>query len=340
MTPKDRVISALEHEGPDRTPVAIFTQSTTLGQMDLTGVSWPEAHTSSEKMAALGSAQADIFGFESMRVPFCVSAEAERLGCAVDLGSRNRSPTVISSPFSFDPYNDNTVPDLISPSEFVSSGRIETIIDAVTIMSGSHENIPAIAGVTGLLTSLGQMIGTENMVIGTLTDPENIRKWTETIGRIFREYIQCLSDAGADIVIMAEASGSPDIIDPSMFDMLTGNHLDCLSDVKGAHSVLHICGDAYPILDNMIHTKVDGLSVEGRMDPYKTVKKVNGRAALIGNIDTIGTLMLGTPEKVRSDVSKCLDAGFDIVAPGCGVPISTSNDNLLALSDTFKLDSD
>ena len=44
MTPRDRVLAAMKQEKLDRPPVAIFTQSATVGQMDWSGAAWPEAH--------------------------------------------------------------------------------------------------------------------------------------------------------------------------------------------------------------------------------------------------------------------------------------------------------
>lgn len=37
MTPRDRVLAAMRKEPLDRPPVAIFTQSATIGQMDKVG---------------------------------------------------------------------------------------------------------------------------------------------------------------------------------------------------------------------------------------------------------------------------------------------------------------
>ncbi|MBQ2762161.1 MAG: hypothetical protein IJF47_00395, partial [Candidatus Methanomethylophilaceae archaeon] len=91
MTPKERVLAAMRKEELDRPPVAVFTQSATIGQMDATGVAWPEAHSDAKMMAKLGAAQATVFGFEAVRSSFCLTAEAERLGCMVDPGKKDRT---------------------------------------------------------------------------------------------------------------------------------------------------------------------------------------------------------------------------------------------------------
>lgn len=132
---RDRVLQALSGDAPDRTPVAIFTQSATYSQMDACGASWPEAHSDPAKMARLGSAQAEIFGFESVRVPFCVTGEAEALGCEVDLNGREGMPAIRRNLQTKDPMTEGLpdVPD-IGPSEYIASGRMAVTIEAVSIL--------------------------------------------------------------------------------------------------------------------------------------------------------------------------------------------------------------
>lgn len=69
MNSRERVMEALSGDRPEVPPVAIFTQSATESMMEATGARWPEAHTDPERMAALGCAQAELFGFEAVRVP-------------------------------------------------------------------------------------------------------------------------------------------------------------------------------------------------------------------------------------------------------------------------------
>lgn len=149
--PRERILDALSGNRPEITPVAVFTQSATISQMERTGVSWPKAHVDAGKMARLGSAQADLFGFDTVRAPFCVTAEAEGVGCTVDLGSSRRQPVVRESPFFIDPFDgcSTDVDDLVSPSEFMSCDRVRTIAESIRMMSSSHSDRATVAGVTG-----------------------------------------------------------------------------------------------------------------------------------------------------------------------------------------------
>jgi [methyl-Co(III) methanol-specific corrinoid protein]:coenzyme M methyltransferase len=53
--------------------------------------------------------------------------------------------------------------------------------------------------------------------------------------------------------------------------------------------------------------------------------------AVIGNISTAHTLYIKTPNDVREEAFKCLDADIDILAPGCGLAPETPLRNLLAM---------
>ena len=83
MTCRERITAAMNKENLDRPPVAVFTQSATLAQMDAVGAAWPEAHKDPALMAKLAAAQNTYNGTECYRTCFCLTAEAESLGCEV-----------------------------------------------------------------------------------------------------------------------------------------------------------------------------------------------------------------------------------------------------------------
>jgi len=340
MTPKERVIAAMKLEKLDRPPVAIFTQAATIGQMDKVGAAWPEAHKNAEVMAKLGTAQADVFGFECVRAPFCLTAEAERLGCKVQVEKKDAAPMIKEHPFHFDPmtgeYDDPA--GVMAPEEFLKGGRPAVAIKAIELMSKSHgKEFAVVAGNTGPFTLAGHMINTENMVFGMMMAPEEVAKWVAAINPVVKAYTQALSDAGADAIQMSEPSGSTDMLAPDMFDDASGKYLkNSLACVKGAFPVLHICGDTYPIIDQMISTGVKGLSIEEKVDPFKAVEKVGNRAALIGNVGSVKPLFQGTPAEVTAAATNCAKAGFSVVSSGCGIATATTDENMKALVAAVK----
>jgi len=119
---------------------------------------------------------------------------------------------------------------------------------------------------------------------------------------------------------MSDPSASTDMLSGEMFDEFAKPAIkESFSDMGKAKSVLHICGDTTILLDHMIATGAHGLSIEEKVSPEEAVKLVNGRAALVGNVGVVRPLLQGTPEECKAAAARCVKAGFNLVAPGCGL---------------------
>lgn len=339
MTPRDRVLAAMKKEKLDRPPVAIFTQSATLGQMEKSGAFWPEAHKKPEVMAKLAAAQVDVFGFEAVRASFCLTAEAERLGCKVAVEKKDAAPMIKEHPFHFDPMSgEYDQPHLMDPKEFIKDGRPKVVQDAVALLKKSHgKDYCVVAGNTGPFTLAGHMISTENMVFGMMMAPAEVDKWVDAVTPIVKAYTQALIDAGADVVQCSEPSSSTDMLAPDMFEEASGRAVkNSLAKVKNGFTVLHICGDTYPILDQMVALGVTGLSIEEKVDPFKATEKVKGRAVMVGNVGSVRPLYQGTPEEVKAGALASAKAGFNVISSGCGIAVGTPDANMKMMVDTIK----
>ncbi len=336
MSCRDRVLAALRCEDLDRPPAAIFTTCDTIGMMEKCGASWPEAHSDPQKMATLGCAQADYFGLESVRAGFCLTEEAEALGCKVDMGTARSSPMLKSHRFNYNPMKkiydepEGNLPDI---DTFLNTGRVKTAIEAMKIMHKTHgDRYVVFGGNTGPFTLCGHLLNTENLVYSVWTEPERAQKWVGAIAPYCKAFGQAMLDAGADVIQMSEPSASTDILAPSDFPIQSGQFVKhALGDLKGGHTILHVCGDSAPIIPFMYDTGATGISIEEKVDPYKAVEIVNHRGCLVGNVGCSFPLFKGTPADVEAAAKKSMDAGFNIISAGCGVPIGTPDDNIRAL---------
>ena len=82
----------------------------------------------------------------------------------------------------------------------------------------------------------------------------------------------------------------------------------------GMHSIHYHCGDPWPVMDLLLETGADALSLEESkktftIDIADVVARVRGRMAVLGNMDAIGVLEQGTLEDVRREVARQLEAG-------------------------------
>ncbi len=351
MTPRERVTAAMNKENLDRPPAAIFTQSATIGQMDALGAPWPDAHKDANLMATLACGTIECFGFEGARTCFCLTAETETFGATVAVDKKDAAPMIKDHPFHFDAMSgeyDDLTEKLMPVDEFLKSGRVKTVLDSVEILKNNKvkgiknwnsEEYPIVAGNTGVFTLCGNLCDTENIIFGMMMDTDAVDKWTAAMTPYVHAYSQALVDAGADIVQTSEPSGSTDMLSPDMFEEAAGKACRAALATKGGlGNVLHICGDAYPIVDKMAACgpSVKGISIEEKVDPYKAVEKVGKDTVLVGNVGSVKPLFQGTVEEVKEGVFRSCDAGFGVISSGCGIAPATSDENMKAFVEAVK----
>lgn len=338
MNSRERVIEALSGNGPEVPPVAIFTQSGTVGQMDAVGASWPDAHTDPEKMAALGCAQAEIFGFESVRVPFDIVAEADSLGCTVNPGDRTNLPYITSRALPENPV-DGDLPelDLPSPSEYLSGRRMETVCEALSIASKRVDGeLPVCGELLGPMGALGQLMSVEHLSLASMLQTDWVRRTCLRIAGLQRAYAEAQRDAGADVLLIIESEASADIISPDDYDVLSGTVVPSMLPSGDVKTVLHMCGDTGPMLARIPETGADALSPDPMVPAADVVRALDGRMRIAGAVDPVGTLLQGTPEAVVSEAGMYAEAGYDVITPGCGLAPMTPDENLRALAGALR----
>jgi [methyl-Co(III) methanol-specific corrinoid protein]:coenzyme M methyltransferase len=333
MTPKERWYAGMAMKDLDRPPVACMTQSATVDQMEAINVFWPDAHTDPQMMAKLGMAQNSVLGFEAARIPFCLTIEVEIMGNPVELGKIDRTPMVKGHP-----YNEDNLDTIEIPKDFIDMGRAKVVREAAKIMKEEvGKDLPIVIGTTGPFTIAGHLVGTENLLLWIVTQPEKVHEAVKIGAEIAYQYQKAIDAIGIDAIQQSDPSASTDMLSGEMFDEFAAPYIKrSFEGVEDAKTILHICGDTTMLLDHMIATGVDGLSIEEKVDPFKAVELVDSRAALIGNCGVVNPLLQGTPELTREHAKKICESGFNVLSPGCGLAARVPKDNLLAFVDEVK----
>ncbi|HEY0196438.1 MAG TPA: methylcobamide:CoM methyltransferase MtaA [Methanobacterium sp.] len=343
MNLKENLLKVLSGEEVDITPVISVTQIGIVEAMEKTGAYWPEAHTDPEKMAILGSSLYELAGLECTRIPFCLTVEAEAMGCKVDLGTKDRTPLVTESPFE-------SAGDIKIPADFSSNGRIPSVLEAVKILKEKYGNtLPIIVGITGPFTLTGHLLGVEKLVRSMRVRPADVELAVDKTLEVSIEYARVLSEVGPDIICVADPTSATELINPLQFKTIVKPRLEDLAAEIDSKKVLHICGSAEPILKDMADIGFDGLSIEEKVDVRRAkeelggggkIIRVGGRAVsmgggkepkLIGNISSSQTIFMGSPDEVKVEVKNTLEAGVDILAPSCGLAPGSPLKNIQAM---------
>lgn len=328
MTPRDRVLDALKGKKKDVTPVSSVTQVGTVQAMEEVGAHWPAAHSDPEQMVKLGVSLYKLAGLEAARIPFCLTVQAEALGCKINMGTADRQPSVEGHP---------AAPPEEVPSDFLSKGRIPAVMKATELMK-QYPDLPKMVGMEGPVTLAGHLVGIENLMRSMIRKRDFVVKIVDLCTKANIEYAKALLDAGAEVIVPCDPSASPELMSPKDFSSLVKPKLKELANVitkKGGIGVLHICGGVQKIIKDMAETGFDALSIEEKVDIAWAKEVIGSRPALVGNISAAKTLLLGTPDAVRAECRRAIEAGIDVLAPGCGIAPRTPLENIRALVNAF-----
>lgn len=315
MTLKERLLNALEGKQVDKVPVCSVTQTGIVELMDEVGAPWPEAHSDSEKMAKLAVANYELSGLEAVRVPYCLTVLAEAMGCEVNMGTKNRQPSVTAHPYPKD------LEGMEMPENLLDKGRIQAVLGAIKIIRERvGPEVPIIGGMEGPVTLASDLASVKSFMKWSLKKPEMFEQVLDFATEATIAYANSMVLAGADVVSIADPVASPDLMSPDSFKNVLQSRLQRFSSNVNSVTVLHVCGNVNPILDYMADCGFEGLSVEEKIGNVKKAKEILGnRARLVGNISSPFTLLPGPIDKIKAEAKQAIADGVDVLAPGCGI---------------------
>ncbi len=325
MSIRKKVLSAILKQKTDSYLCLSANPTPTFEQMKEVNSYFPLAHKEPEKMATLALAGHKLVGFDAVRIPFCQTIEAEALGCEVFIGNDNM-PVVISHP-----YHIGEKPSF--PDDFLERGRIPTLLEAISLIKSETKGTPLIVGIVGPFTLTGYLLGTTNLLMQMAISPEQVLPYMEIALMAEETLARAIEERGADIICVEDMAASTDMISPEMYRKFVLPSQKKLFASLSLPSILHICGNVTPIIEDMADSGADALSIDDRTDLLKARQFTIGKTSLLGNINPSSILLQGDEEKVREAVRRAIGEGIDIVAPGCAVPLGAPLSNLRAMVD-------
>lgn len=138
--------------------------------------------------------------------------------------------------------------------------------------------------------------------------------------------------AGADVITIADPSGTGEILGPRFFKEFAVRYinqlLDGLADLH-VETIVHICGHMKNVYKEVSEVHSNALSFDSAV-PMMDARRNLADRVLMGNISTY-TLEFGSEEAVRRLAWNCIKCGSDIVSPACGLGMSSPLRNIQAL---------
>jgi len=145
-------------------------------------------------------------------------------------------------------------------------------------------------------------------------------------------------EAGAHLTSIGDSPSGPDMLSPRAYRKFAHPYVKQMAtELKAANVILsyHICGNAKPILPDMVATGAPIIEIDQKADQKTCKAAAAGQAALMGPVDPSAVMARGTPAEVEAH---CLEAienlaggGGFFLGPGCALPATTPDENILAM---------
>ncbi len=204
-------------------------------------------------------------------------------------------------------------------------GRLPAYLEACIETQKVVKDAPVSGVIAGPWTIAVGLRGATNILRDSIKDPQFIHEVMEVTSQATIKFTDALSEIGVGVGY-SEAPASCDLISPKMYREFVYPYHKKIVDHFKAKKVgvgLHVCGNATPILDDLVKTGVSNISVDSGTDLAKAAEAARGKAVLIGNVPT-EMFLAESKEEMKAAIVQCLekatnDSGY-LLAPGCEVP--------------------
>ncbi len=317
----------------DRVPCFSGMGNVTLAGLEDLGLKFSEVHRDAQKMAKAAASTHKLFGFESANVPFDVGLEAEALGCGMNFYEGREG--VIYPTVKTKLAEEGEEIRLEVPEGIEGKGRVPMVVEAIQEIAGDIGSEVAVgAYVLGPFTLAGQVFDLNELLKTSFKEPDYVRDALDKLAVVIVSIASEMKKAGADFITIREMGASSDVISPKMFRDLVMPPLEKAIGGIASPRILHICGNAEPIVELMLKSGSEGISVEQRVDIARVRERVGEEAIILGNIDPFNVLTKGTPEDVKQAVERAIRDGVSGVMPGCDMWPEVPRENMRALVET------
>jgi uroporphyrinogen decarboxylase len=356
MTPRERVLTTLNHEEPDRVPIVIGVSNATGIKMgafrkykDYSSIraedrylyDWPELGTAAPDEESLQRLQSDVRGVLDAHPADIMARNKNRKPGSPFIDSWGIGQVEIEPGVWFPgihPLKDASSIDDLEQYEGWPDPQDQTRLAQVRARAErlSAEGQYAIMATPWLLFPLERAFGLQGMdefLLKLGLDPDFAKSFLHKTAQVCKALIgPFLEELGdhVDLIKIGDDLGTQSslLMSPKMYrEILKPIHADYIAFIKArtnAKLFFHTDGDVYPLIEDFIEIGVDVLNPiqtsAGRMANLHELKQQYGAKIIFcGAVDTQRILPLGTPAEVREEVRRVIQA----LGPGGGYMLAS-----------------
>jgi MtaA/CmuA family methyltransferase len=325
MTGRERVLAAIKGKELDRLPFMPITMMFAAGQI---GVPYRQYVTDHRVLAEAQIRTAERFDFDYVSVISDPAREPADLGAPIEWFD-DQPPALIESEALL---SDTAMLARLKPS---FGARMTDRIDGVRLLKQRAGGDLLVEGwVEGPCAEAADLRGINRLMTDFFDNPEFVRDLFAFAVEMELEFARAQIQAGADLIGVGDAAAS--LVGPAIYDEFVHPFEQKLVDgiqAAGGCVRLHICGRTRRLFPGMGRLGAEIVDLDWMAPLDQARAQMGPNQVLLGNIDPVKVLRIGTPEQVESAIRECYrQAGPRyIIGAGCEVVRDTPPENVHAM---------
>lgn len=335
MTSLERFYAAIHHEEVDVMPCVL--PNFAIGAKN-SGQPFDQYFLDDHCMARMNIDMWEEFHPDVLMIENGTAALAQAMGCGVTMRTQEVPTVTAPAILTLDESDERMIDESLLKAPLVQSN-----LRTVARLKERFKDSLAIIGCgdQGPFSLAAQVYGMENLLMDLMDEEcySQIEKLMEQCVRAEVIYCKALLRAGAHCVSIGDSTAGPDVISPAFYKKFGQKYERMFMDEMhriGAIAALHICGNATPIIGDMIDTGADILEIDQKTNLNEVYFAIKDKVTILGQISPI-TLMNASPSEVTCETQEMLkivggaNATGVILAPGCTLGASTPSENIHAM---------
>ena len=322
-TGKGRIEAAFRRQYADRVPVT-FLASSSFGAR-LAGFGSEEI-----AMDAAKNAEAILRSYEMSRPDYIIVSSAGTPRSAGDARARREMRRFLA--------DKSTLAQMRPPDPTKRSAAIVHQIEVCEKVISAVQDTPVGAGFLGPWSTAMAYRGDEELLYDTTDDPNFVHELMRFTTALSLRAQKSMSEIGVELW-MFEPSASCSLVSPRIYrGFIKPYHEEIVKyfSGQGRRITLHMCGYIDPIMEDVVSTGIQAVSIDGPSSLKKMVEVSQKRVVLIGNVET-RLFVDGTKEQIEQAVRDCIETAAQgsayILASGCEIPQNALIENVRYLLD-------
>lgn len=339
MTGYDRIMTTLNGGVPDRVPMMLHSFMTAASEA---GYTMGQYRNDPRKIADTHIRFAQKYGMDGILVDVDTCMESSAIGVPTDYPEHEpaRSTGALSTDIA-------VLMEAMKPEKLLQSKRIEIKLEAIRLIKREVGNDLLLRGNCDQAGfSLAMLSYGMSDFMADLLDEDLQADLLELIDRATDLHIafhKLMKQAGADVTSFGDSSCGPDLISRDMY--LTYSypfHKRLATELReaGIPVICHICGNLDRILADVALAGFPAIEADYKTDIPRAAEILGrDKVTMFGPIDPSGMFYFGTPEQMRAETVKVLEAFHGkglVIGAGCALPTGTPEANIRAFAETVR----